>query len=124
MADGEAAIQALATAIKLHRKGETVVTGKPRHDSKPTGAVENANLMVKGLLRTWISSLEVRHKVEHESQHAFAQWAVRHCGLGLSRHSVADNWLTPFRSKFANKWIEGLWLCKVSSADVRVLGTE
>ena len=33
--------------IKLMRKEETVVTGKPRYDSKSRGIVENANGLVK-----------------------------------------------------------------------------
>ncbi len=56
VADGEPAIQTLMTTIKLHRTDETIVTGKPRYDSKSKGIVENANGLVKGLLRTWISS--------------------------------------------------------------------
>ena len=88
VADGEAAIQALLTAIKLHREKETVVTGKPRYDSKSKGVVENANMLAKGLLRTWVSSLEAHYKVELESHHAVVEWAVWHCGWSLTRNTA------------------------------------
>ena len=58
MADGEPAIQVLMTALKLVRQEETVVTGKPRYDSKSKGLVENAHELVHGLLRTWVVSTE------------------------------------------------------------------
>ncbi len=62
VADGEAAIQALLPAFKLHRKEETVVTGKPRYDPKSKCTMENANMRMKDLLRTWVSSLEARYR--------------------------------------------------------------
>ena len=58
MADGEPAIQVLMIALKLARQEETVVTGKPRYDSKSKGLVENAHELVYGLLRTWVASTE------------------------------------------------------------------
>lgn len=48
VADGDNAIQALLSAIKLARKEDALVTGKPRYDSKSKGLVENANQMVNG----------------------------------------------------------------------------
>ena len=60
----------MLTAIKLHRKAETVVTGKPRYDSKSKGIIENANGLVKGLLRTWVSSLELHYGVELSAEHS------------------------------------------------------
>ena len=49
VADGEPAIQAWMTAVKLSRQEETVVTGKPRYDSKSNGLVEHANQLVRWL---------------------------------------------------------------------------
>jgi hypothetical protein len=149
VADGEPATQALLAAIKLMRKEETVVTGKPRYDSKSKGIVENANGLVKGLLRTWISSLETHYGVELGAEHSIVHWAVRHCGWSLTRFSISDDGLTPFRklrgrefggavaefgetvlyhdptpgSKFAKKWLKGLWLGKMGTTDEHILGT-
>ncbi len=37
VAGGEAALQAFMTAVNLHRKDETVVTSKPKYNSKFKG---------------------------------------------------------------------------------------
>ena len=42
VADGEPAIKAWTTAVKLARQEETLVTSKPLHDSKSKGLVEHA----------------------------------------------------------------------------------
>ena len=57
VADGELAMHAL-TAVKLARQEETVVAGKPRYDSKSKGACGECAQVVRGLLRTWVASLE------------------------------------------------------------------
>ena len=43
MAGGEEAIHALMTAVKLARHQESVMTNKPRYDSKSKGLLESAH---------------------------------------------------------------------------------
>ena len=74
VADGEPATRALMTAVKLARSEETVVTGRPRCDSKSIGLVERAHQFVQGLLRTWVPSIEKRQALWLESH------AIRHFG--------------------------------------------
>ena len=62
VSEGEPAMQASLIAVKFARQEETVVTGKPRYDSKSKGLVENAHQLVQGLLRTWVASLEKRNQ--------------------------------------------------------------
>ena len=76
VADGEPAIQALMTAVQLARQAETVVTGKPRYDSKSKGLVENAHQLVQGLLRTWVASIEKRDQTTLSPSSLLAQWGV------------------------------------------------
>ena len=85
------------TAVKLVRQEETVVIGKPRYDSKSKGLVENVHPLVQGLLRTWVASIENRYKTALSASSRLVQWSVRHCCWSLTRYTILEADLTPYR---------------------------
>ena len=97
MADGEPAIHALLAAVKLARREETVVTGKPRCDSSSMGLVESARQLVQGLLRTWVASMEKRNQTTLSPSSPLVQRSVRHCGWSLARYTILEDGFAPCR---------------------------
>ena len=86
------------TAVKLARQEETVVTSKPRYDSKSKRLVENAHQLVQAVPRTWGG-------VDREALPNDTESGVTSCALGcapLWLESLRDtpSWrmgLTPYR---------------------------
>ena len=91
--DGEPAIQAWMTAVKLSRQEETVVTGKRRYDSKSNGLVEHANQLVRVVPRTWLASIEKRYQTTLSPSSPLLPWCVRHCGWSLIRYTILEDGL-------------------------------
>ena len=85
------------TAVKLARQQDTIVTGKPRYDSKSKGLVENAHRLVQGLLRTWVASMEKRYQTTLTPSSPLVQWGVRHFCSSLTRYTVLEEGLTSVR---------------------------
>ena len=85
------------TAVKLARQQDTIVTGKPRYDSKSKGLVENAHRLVQGLLRTWVASMEKRYQTTLTPSSPLVQWCVRHFCSSLTRYTVLEEGLTSDR---------------------------
>ena len=118
MTDGEPAIQAMLTAVKLARQEETVVTGKARYDSKSKGLVETAHHLVQGVLRAWVASIERRYQSTLSLSSLLVQWGVRHCCWSLTRYTVLEDGLTPYR-----RWEKGDWMGKMLSTDEHIVET-
>ena len=93
VAECEPAVQVLMIAVKLTRQEETVVTGKPRNDSKCRGPWESAHQLVQGLLFTRVASMEKRHQATLSPSSPLVQWSFRHCGWSLTRCDIfKDKW--------------------------------
>ena len=65
--------EALMTVVKQARTRETVVTSKPRYDSKRERKVENARQLVRRSPRTWGAWLVKRHQLKLSA----IQWTER-----------------------------------------------
>ena len=62
--------------LHFARQEETVVTGKPRSDSKSKRLVETAHQLVKGLLRIWVVSIQKLHQTTLSLSSRIVQWSV------------------------------------------------
>ena len=81
------------TTVKLMGQEETVVTGKPRQDSKPQGLVENAHKFLRVLLGAWVASMEKTLPKDTESE--LTSCAMRCVAL----------WLEPREIHHLGRWV-------------------
>ena len=142
MADGEPATPVLMTAVKLAVPEETV---KPRFYSKCKGLVENAHQLVQGVLRIWVASTENKYHTTLSPSSPSVQWRVRHSGFRLTRCTILEDGLIPYRGPrgranggaiaelgetvlfhvqgFKRWGGKNLWMDNMSSTDEHIVGT-
>ena len=86
MADGEPAIQTLMTAVKLARQEGTVVTGKPRYDSKSKGLGGESSPVGAGIA-AHLGGVD-GETVPNDAESAFNSCAMECTALWLESHSM------------------------------------
>ena len=94
MADGEPAIQALMTAVKLARQEGTVVTDKPRSDSKSKGLGGESSPVDAGFAAHLGG-------VDGETVPNDAESALNSCAMGC-----AALWLESHSRHHLGRWVD------------------
>ena len=148
--DQENAITALARAAAAEREDETVIQVGPRRDSKSKGPIEAAGGRVQQLIRTLVYTVNAHYKVELKPSDPISSWLARHSGWILTRFTVREDGLTPYRrlkgrdyhgqiaefaetvmyklapgaaGKMEARWEKGIWLGKANVSDEHLIGT-
>ncbi|CAK0792935.1 unnamed protein product [Prorocentrum cordatum] len=148
--DQENAITALARAAAAARDEETVLQVGPGLDSRPKGPVEAAGGRVHQLIRTLVYTVNAHYKVELKPSEPISSWLARHAGWILTRFTVREDGLTPYRrlkgrdyhgqiaesaetvmhklppgtaGKMEARWDKGIWLGKANVSDEHMIGT-
>ena len=80
MADSEPAIQASTTAVKLARQEGTVVTGKPRYDSKSKGLWRKRTI--------WCTDDADEETLPNDTKSELTSCAIERGALWLESHSI------------------------------------
>ncbi|CAK0903822.1 unnamed protein product [Prorocentrum cordatum] len=148
--DQENAITALARAAATARDEETVLQVGPRLDSKSKGPIQAAGGRVQQLIRALVHAVNAHHKVELKPSEPISSWLARHAGWILTRFTVREDGLTPYRrlkgrdchgqiaefaetamhklppgaaGKMEARWGKGIWLGKANVSDEHMIGT-
>ncbi len=94
--DQEVSIEAWAAEVRRRRMEETVLETSPVEEKQANGVAEKAVREVKGMIRTYVDSIEEKAKVKLEGSDAIMTWIVRHAAAMITRFQVGTDGKTPY----------------------------